>query len=76
VLRFKEGYNPNSSSIGSAVPLYLWAATGAGALAVVLLNLRGLIGRLRRERGARSPTGAAAPPATVGRGADQELDDQ
>lgn len=76
VLRVKEGYNPNSSSVGSFVPLYLSLATGAGALAVLLLNVRSLIGSLLRERQGESPTAADEPPAADRTEPGEELDDQ
>lgn len=51
VLRVKVGYNPNSSSIGSAIPLFLAAAVGSGAVTVFLLNLLDSTGDiLRRKR--------------------------
>jgi hypothetical protein len=53
VLRVKEGYNPNSSSIGSAISAYLAAAVGAGAVGVILLNLFSSAGGLLRRRLAR-----------------------
>ena len=60
VLRVKTGYNPNSSSVGSAIPVFLAAAVGAGALTAFLLNLLGSI------RGAvREQTPAAHGPAAT-----------
>ncbi len=50
VLRVKEGYNPNSSSVGSAIPLYLGFAAGAGALTVLILNLQSAVGDMLRAR--------------------------
>ena len=55
VLRIKDGYNPNSSSIGSTVPTYLAAAAAAGALTVVLLQAQSVVARLLRKRAAASP---------------------
>lgn len=56
VLRVKEGYNPNSSSIGTAIPTYLALATASGAVTLFLLNLRSAVGTLLRRR---SGSGAA-----------------
>ncbi len=39
ILRVKTGYNPNSSSIGSGVPPFLFFAIGSGALTVFILNI-------------------------------------
>jgi hypothetical protein len=50
VLRVKLGYNPNSSSIGSAIPRFLVFALASGMTATFLLHLRGTIGRLIRNR--------------------------
>ena len=50
VLRVKEGYNPNSSSVGSAIPVFLAAAVGAGALTAFVLNLLGTIAAIVREQ--------------------------
>jgi hypothetical protein len=59
ILRVKQGYNPNSSSVGSAIPLFLAAAVSAGAVTVFLLNLFSSAGGLlRRQR--RGPRQAAA----------------
>ena len=40
ILKVKTGYNPNSSSIGSDILTYFAAAAGAGALTVILLNIK------------------------------------
>lgn len=39
ILRVKTGYNPNSSSIGSQVPLFLAFAAGSGLLTILALQL-------------------------------------
>lgn len=62
VLRVKEGYNPNSSSIGTAIPTYLAFAAGSGALAVLLLNLRSVVAGLLRKQAGRVE-GAPEPAA-------------
>jgi hypothetical protein len=38
ILRVKEGYNPNSSSIGSDILAFLALAGGAGTVSVILSN--------------------------------------
>ncbi|MBU2489890.1 MAG: hypothetical protein KKA60_10920 [Proteobacteria bacterium] len=38
ILRVKEGYNPNSSSVGSHIPLFLAFVTGLGLLSVIAAN--------------------------------------
>jgi hypothetical protein len=38
ILKVKEGYNPNSSSIGSGILPFLAAAAGAGVFTIVLAN--------------------------------------
>lgn len=60
VLRVKGGYNPNSSSVGSSIPMFLTLAAGSGALAVVLLNALGVVGRLLRKQPAADRSGAAS----------------
>ena len=50
MLRVKVGYNPNSSSVGSAIPLYLGFAAGTGALTVLILNLHSAVGDLLRSK--------------------------
>ena len=39
VLRVKSGYNPNSSSIGSDIPVFLAAAAAAGTATVIISNI-------------------------------------
>jgi hypothetical protein len=60
VLRVKLGYNPNSSSIGSAIPSYLLFAAGSGILGALLLHLTGSVAALLRRTPASEPS---APPA-------------
>ena len=56
VIRLKKGYNPNSSSVGSQIPMFLAFAAGAGGLAVVLLHALEEAARLlRRRSGENSP---------------------
>ena len=50
VLRFKTGYNPNSSSIGSSIPAFLGWAAGAGILSVIILHMRKFIAAALRRK--------------------------
>lgn len=38
ILRLKKGYNPNSSSIGSLLPVFLLASVVTGSIAVFISN--------------------------------------
>lgn len=38
ILKVKNGYNPNSSSIGSGILPFLAAAAGAGVFTIILAN--------------------------------------
>lgn len=88
VLRVKGGYNPNSSSVGSSIPMFLTLAAGTGALAVVLLNALGVVGGLLRKQPAADRSGATPaaresdageprsdPPADEPSGAEPDEDD-
>ena len=61
VLRVKDGYNPNSSSIGTAIPSYLVFAAASGAVTLLLLNLESAVGSLLRKKGRKPPTEAETP---------------
>jgi hypothetical protein len=39
ILRVKTGYNPNSSSIGSVLPVFFYIAGIAGMLSVFIINM-------------------------------------
>ena len=39
ILKLKQGYNPNSSSIGSQIPAFLFFALGTGAVTVIVTQL-------------------------------------
>jgi hypothetical protein len=39
ILRVKSGYNPNSSSVGSVIPLFIYLFGVAGLLTVFITNL-------------------------------------
>ena len=38
ILRVKTGYNPNSSSIGSQIPAFLFFAVGSGVFTIIALQ--------------------------------------
>ncbi|MBN1673884.1 MAG: hypothetical protein JXR37_22740 [Kiritimatiellae bacterium] len=66
-MRVKRGYNPNSSSVGSAIPAFLAVAAGAGVATVVLLHaaheIRAWIRRRRTDLRAAGPTREQEPGA-------------
>lgn len=69
VLRVKQGYNPNSSSVGSQIPVFLGAALAAGAGTVIALQvLLAAEKMLHRERDRLdpAPAGAGELPAPPG----------
>jgi len=39
ILRVKHGYNPNSSSVGSLIPVFLAFSAGAGIITVTITNI-------------------------------------
>lgn len=39
ILRVKTGYNPNSSSVGSQIPAFLFFAAGTGMFAVITAQI-------------------------------------
>jgi hypothetical protein len=43
VLRVKTGYNPNSSSVGSQIPAFLFLAAGSGVLAIIAAQMLNVI---------------------------------
>lgn len=43
ILRVKTGYNPNSSSVGSQIPAFLFSAAGAGIFAIIALQTLNMI---------------------------------
>ena len=45
ILKVKTGYNPNSSSVGSNVPEFLFFALGSGFLVAFALNLRDAVSK-------------------------------
>ena len=43
ILRIKTGYNPNSSSVGSQIPAFLFLAAGSGVLAIIAAQMLNVI---------------------------------
>ncbi|MDD5135157.1 MAG: hypothetical protein PHP01_07085 [Phycisphaerae bacterium] len=39
ILRVKNGYNPNSSSMGSQIPTFLFFAAGTGAFGIMAAQI-------------------------------------
>ena len=39
ILRLKSGYNPNSSSVGSHIPAFLFFAIGSGVFSVIISQM-------------------------------------
>jgi hypothetical protein len=66
VLRVKQGYNPNSSSIGSAIPTFLGLAAAAGGLGAVLLHLTDSVASLVRRDARASGSPPAPTPGSEG----------
>lgn len=62
ILRIKQGYNPNSSSVGSQIPVFIGLAMATGAAGVFLMNLISAFDRRLREAGERSPSDGDGPP--------------
>jgi hypothetical protein len=50
ILKIKAGFNPNSSSVGSEIPLFLALAASSGAIAVFLMNTLAFFDRRIRDR--------------------------
>ena len=51
ILRVKTGYNPNSSSVGSQIPAFLFFAAGTGMLTIIALQLLNTIGiHIRKKK--------------------------
>ena len=44
ILRVKTGYNPNSSSVGSQIPAFLFLAAGSGVFAIIAAQMLNVIG--------------------------------
>jgi hypothetical protein len=50
VLRVKEGYNPNSSSVGSQIPSFFAFAVGSGVFTVIALQILNIVGTYIRNK--------------------------
>jgi len=50
ILRVKTGYNPNSSSVGSQIPAFLFSALGTGAFAVIAVQTLNMIENYIRKK--------------------------
>jgi H+/Cl- antiporter ClcA len=50
ILKIKSGFNPNSSSVGSEIPVFLFFAVTSGAVAVVLMNTLAFFDRQIRKK--------------------------
>jgi hypothetical protein len=51
ILKVKSGFNPNSSSVGSEIPVFLLFSATSGAVAVVLMNTLAFFDRhIRKKR--------------------------
>ncbi len=55
ILRVKEGFNPNSSSVGSQIHLFFAFALASGSLTVLVLNLLNAYDRKIRKGVVRRP---------------------
>lgn len=56
ILGVKEGFNPNSSSVGSQISLFFAFALTSGSLAVLVLNLVSVYDqKIRKGLGCPSP---------------------
>ncbi len=60
ILRIKHGYNPNSSSVGSDIPMFLTLTAASGAAALVALNIRSLLRDRRNKQTILTPHGKDA----------------
>ncbi|WP_419660779.1 hypothetical protein Dvar_11860 [Desulfosarcina variabilis str. Montpellier] len=55
ILKIKSGFNPNSSSVGSDIPAFFFAALGSGALGIMVLQMIDVYDRyLRNQHGEQS----------------------
>ncbi len=58
ILKVKNGYNPNSSSIGSDILTYFTAAAGAGMLTIILMNIKNAAGKaIKKNQDELTPAG-------------------
>jgi len=50
ILRVKTGYNPNSSSIGSHIPAFLFSALGTGTFAIIVMQTVNMVENIIKKR--------------------------
>jgi hypothetical protein len=50
ILRVKTGYNPNSSSIGTHIPAFLFSAIASGTLAIIAMQTINMIEIVIKKR--------------------------
>ncbi|HBG28121.1 MAG: hypothetical protein A2Y10_06530 [Planctomycetes bacterium GWF2_41_51] len=50
ILRVKTGYNPNSSSIGTHIPAFIFSAIASGVFAVIAMQTLNTIETVIRKR--------------------------
>lgn len=50
ILRVKQGYNPNSSSVGSQVPFFLGFITTSGVISIFILHLMRKVKKIIRKK--------------------------
>ena len=60
ILRIKHGYNPNSSSVGSDIPMFLTLTAASGAAALIALNIRNVLRDKWRDDKKLTPHGKDA----------------
>lgn len=61
LLKVKTGYNPNSSSVGTGLPPYLFAVLGTGVVSIFVANVIDPV--LRRLRSTTVPSASDQQPA-------------
>lgn len=61
ILRVKTGYNPNSSSVGSQIPVFLTFAAGSGILTIIILHVFNAVDKHIRNKRDASHTPSSLP---------------
>lgn len=61
ILRVKRGYNPNSSSVGSDIPTFLFSSSALVLLTAIVTQVHAIITAHFKRNGER-----AAPPKNQG----------
>lgn len=56
ILRIKRGYNPNSSSVGSGIPIFLFASTALVVVSAIAAQIHTLIKTQFARSKEKSPT--------------------